>query len=161
MHLFKIGGIQSMNKGRLDRNVGFFLFCVVMCLGAIIASFVQMPQAKAAETPLQREYLKKLDGPVLLRGDYFKAVMSAFADFESELSKNGRAATAPDTPNPSLALWLSKMENYDIHVSQNAGRIIVQFNPTVRGNFMPVLGGGARYEIDKQSFEVLSKTFSK
>jgi hypothetical protein len=110
---------------------------------------------------MQREYLKKLDGSVLLRGDYFKGIMSAYTDFASELSKSASAATAPDTPNPSLALWLSKIENYDIHVSQSAGHIVVQFTPTVRGKFMPVLGGGARYEIDKDSLVILSRIFSK
>jgi hypothetical protein len=110
---------------------------------------------------MQKEYLKKLNAPILLRGDYFKAVMSAYSDFEQELSKNESIAASPDSPNPSLAEWLSKIENYDINVSQSGGRIVVQFNPTVRGKFVPVLGGGARYEIDAGSFLVLSKSFSK
>jgi hypothetical protein len=126
-----------------------------------VTALTTIPLAHAAETPMQREYLKKLEEPVLLRGDYFNAILSAYADFESELSKNATAAAAPDSPNPSLALWLSKIENYDIHVSQSSGHIVVQFNPTVRGKFLPVLGGGARYEIDAGSFKVISKIFSK
>jgi hypothetical protein len=75
--------------------------------------------------------------------------------------KNANAASAADTPNPSLASWLSKIENYDINVSQSGRHIVVIFNPTVRGKFMPVLGGGARYEIDKETFAILKKDFSK
>ncbi len=160
MHMFQL--THLIQSARSRRKVGGFgesrVFFAPLLLGATIAIF---PLAQAAETAMQLEYLKKLDEPVLLRGDYFKATMSAYSDFESELSKNARAATAADTPNPSLASWLSKIENYDIHVSQSAGRVVVQFNPTVRGKFMPVLGGGARYEIDKESFVILSKVFSK
>lgn len=162
MHMFQLD--HHIQSARSRRKVGGFaksLFFVALLLLPMIATVAISPPAQAAETPMQREYLKKLDEPVLLRGDYFKATMSAYSDFESELSKNASAATAADTPNPSLASWLSKIENYDIHVSQSAGHIVVQFNPTVRGKFMPVLGGGARYEIDKASFAILSKVFSK
>ena len=162
MHMFQLGHqiLSAKSRGKIG---GFAesLFFFALLLLPMIATVANVPLVQAAETPMQREYLKKLDGPVLLRGDYFKATMSAYSDFESELSKNASAATAADTPNPSLASWLSKIENYDIHVSQSAGHIVVQFNPTVRGKFMPVLGGGARYEIDKTSFSILSKVFSK
>ncbi len=143
----------------MGSGFGVAFFCLMLL--ATVTALAIIPRVRAAETPMQREYLKKLEEPVLLRGDYFNAILSAYSDFEIELSKNARAATAPDSPNQSLALWLSKIENYDIHVSQSGGRIVVQFNPTVRGKFMPVLGGGARYEIDMESFKVLSKSFSK
>jgi hypothetical protein len=155
---------HQIQSAKSRRKIGSFaesLLFFALLLLPIIATVANIPLVQAAETPMQREYLKKLDEPVLLRGDYFKATMTAYSDFESELSKNASAATAADTPNPSLASWLSKIENYDIHVSQSAGHIVVQFNPTVRGKFMPVLGGGARYEIDKTSFSILSKVFSK
>jgi hypothetical protein len=162
MHMFQLDrknwSASSRRKARLFSE-SMFYFALMLLL--MIATIAIIPRARAAETPMQREYLKKLDEPVLLRGDYFKAAMSAYSDFESELSKNASAATSANTPNPSLASWLSKIENYDIHVSQSAGHIVVQFNPTVRGKFLPVLGGGARYEIDKGSFAILSKVFSK
>lgn len=162
MHVLQLDhNFQSTKNRRKGGRSGVSLFSLTLLLLPMIAILATIPRALAAETPMQRAYLKRLDEPVLLRGDYFKATMSAYSDFEHELSKNASAATAPDTPNPSLASWLSKIENYDIHVSQSAGHIVVQFNPTVRGKFMPVLGGGARYEIDKVSFTILSKVFSK
>jgi hypothetical protein len=161
MHLFQLNTDQCGKNPRMSGRFGVLSFRLALLLIATVTILAATPQAQAAETPMQKAYLKKLDGPILLRGDYFKAILSAYSDFERELSKNASAATAPDTPNPSLAAWLSKIENFDIHVSQSGGRIIVQFNPTVRGNFVPVLGGGARYEIDSVSFVVLSKVFSK
>jgi hypothetical protein len=96
---------------------------------------------QSAPRSIRRERLT-VDEPMLLRGDYFRATMSAYLDFESELSKKASAATAADSPNLSLASGLSKIENYDIHVTQSAGHIVVQCNPTVPRKFMPVFGGG-------------------
>ena len=134
---------------------------VLLIVGALLGQPIGVAHAQSSPTPMQKEYLKKLEGPIILRGDYLKAILSAYSYFGSELSKNERAAAAPDTPNKELAAWLSKIEDYDIHVSQTRDAIVVDFTPTVRGNFMPVLGGGAHYEIDKTSFEIRSRVFSK
>jgi hypothetical protein len=161
MHMFKlIRHIPFASKRRRISSLtkSFIVFLLTL---SVLASLLSTSCAQAAETPMQHEYLKKLDQPILLRGDFFKATMSAYSDFKSELLKNANAASAVDTPNPSLASWLSKIENYDINVSQSGGHIVVTFNPTVRGKFMPVLGGGARYEIDKETFAILKKDFSK
>jgi hypothetical protein len=53
----------------------FFVFLLTL---SVLASLLGTPCAQAAETPMQREYLKKLDQPILLRGDFFKATMSAY-----------------------------------------------------------------------------------
>lgn len=132
----------------------------IVSLSAVVA-FSNGAGAQSSLTPMQKEYLEKLDGPITLRGDYFKAVQVAYSDFESELAKNASAALSPDTPNRELAEWTSKVENYDVQITKNGGAISVNFISTVRGKFMPVLGGGAHYEINASSFRIESKLSSK
>jgi len=112
-------------------------------------------------TPAQAAYLEKLNQPVLLRGDYFRATMVAYDDFSHNLRRNAEAATLPETQNKPLAEWLSKIEDFDIDVSQTKDSFILDFRPTVRGSFGPVFGGGARYVVDRISFKITSRTFSK
>jgi hypothetical protein len=131
---------------------------------SVLAATLCVPFAASSSwalTPAQEAYLKKLDAPILLRGDYFNAVMAAYKDFADELAKNAAAAKSADTPNKQLADWLSKIEHFDIQVEQTKESFIVEFGPTVRGNFLPVLGGGARYVIDRNTFTITSRIFSK
>lgn len=139
----------------------WFLRLTALASFASAAVFIGAAESQPALTPMQREYLKKLEGPIILRGDYFKAVSVAYSDFEKELSKNADAARAPDAPNKALLDWTSKIENYDIHIAKKGELISVDFIPTVRGNFMPVLGGGGHHDVSGSSFQIESKLLSK
>ena len=58
---------------------------------------------------MQREYLKKLDGPILLRGDYFKAVLTAYSDFSGELTKKEAAGTLQTLQTGNSQLGCQKL----------------------------------------------------
>lgn len=109
--------------------------------------------------PAQKEYLTKLDEPIILRGDFFRAVMAAYEDFGKLLRK--RAQEAPTATNQMLTERLSKVDNFDINVERSEGTIVVEFVVTVRGGHDPVFGGGARYIIDGTTFAITEKIYSK
>jgi hypothetical protein len=141
---------------------------VVSYLGAMLvslilaASFVSGASSAESELrPAQKDFLKKLDEPIILRGDYFKAVMVVYEDFSHRLAENEAAAKSATGGNPELSQWLSKIEHYDIHVEQNPSSYIVQIGPTIRGDAPTVFGGGARYVIDRKSFEITEKVMLK
>jgi hypothetical protein len=157
-------GLPDMSRNSVSAGRSYTTLAVhaVFFAGLYMAAlFASVASAQSTAKPLQKEYLKKLEGPIILRGDYFKAVQSAYSDFENELSKNARGALAADTPNKALAEWTSKIENYDIHITKTGETISIDFIPTVRGDFMPVLGGGAHYVVNGSSFRIESKLFSK
>ena len=134
------------------------LFASALALGLVVPTAARAgPPAKK----LQREYLRELEKPIVLRGDYFKAVMAAYADFAKQLSRYGAVATASRSRSKELTIWVSKIEDYDIRVSQKGEIITVMFIPTVRGNFLPVLGGGATYAVDDRSFMIRSRILPK
>ena len=163
MRVFKIEAARRGLKSRLTTHgpaISLVYALLLACLGATVL-YPNGTQAQSPLTPMQSEYLKKLEGPIILRGDYFKAVQAAYSDFANELAKNASAALAPDSPNKALAEYASKVENYDIHITKTGEKIGVNFIPTVRGNFMPILGGGAYYEVNASSFQIESKHFSK
>jgi hypothetical protein len=120
---------------------------------------VALPCAKGEppQTPQAREYLRKLDEPIILRGDYFKATLAAYNDFLQVLATN---ATAP-SGNKDLNTKLSKIENFDISIQQSNSSYTVQIGPTLRGDMPVVFGGGATYQIDKKTFSIQSKTLLK
>ena len=65
-----------------------------LCLVVLSLIFSTAP---FAETPIPaslvaREYLQNLEKPIILRGDYFKAVTVAYDDFERILQKRRAAA---------------------------------------------------------------------
>lgn len=133
---------------------------------------VALPYAKGEvpETPQAKEYLKKLDEPIILRGDYFKAALVAYNDFLQVLAMNAAAAntrapadnTIPMSPGgKDLYTKLSKIENFDISIQQSDSSYTVQIGPTLRGDMPLVFGGGARYQVDKQTFSIKSKTLLK
>jgi hypothetical protein len=139
-----------------------FVAVAVLCL-------VWFPCAKgeSPETSQAHEYLRKLDQPVLLRGDYFKAALVAYSDFLQVLAMNAALVNtegAPDSNAPvplrnnGLYAKLSKIENFDINIEQSDSYYTVQIGPTLRGDMPLVFGGGVRYQIDKSTFSIKSKT---
>ena len=135
---------------------GIAMLLVELTLGAIVAPSSSC--AQAVPTPAQKAFLQKLNQPIILRGDYFKAVLVAYDDFSRKLAENESAGKLPTDTNPELARWLSKIEHYDIHVEQTKSTYIVQIGPTVREDAPTVFGGGERYVINRKSFRISEKT---
>jgi hypothetical protein len=106
----------------------------------------------------QKEYLKKLDGPVLLRGDYFKAITIAYEDFAKRLARDESKSKILNGEEATRFQWLSHIENYDINIEQTDTMFIVYFSPTVRGDAPIILGGGIKYEFDRKTFQMAEKT---
>lgn len=96
------------------------------------------------------QFMKNPDMPVILRGDYFRAVQAAFGDFSKVLVE--RAAEGSPIP---------KIENYDIHIEQTARTFVVWFRPTMRDPDHIVMGGGVTYTIDRNTFLIATRAFSK
>jgi hypothetical protein len=131
---------------------------------ATLLCVVALPYAKGEvpQTPQAKEYLRKLDEPIILRGDYFKATLVAYNDFLQVLAANAAAAnmhTSPD--NAESYTKLSKIENFDMTIQQSDSSYTVQIGPTSRGDMPLVFGGGARYQIDRKTFSIISKTLLK
>src|ERR1700731_3197096 len=72
-----------------------------LCTAMLVTLIAMFPVERSlAETPLnpaQKEYLTKLDEPIILRGDFFRAVMADYDDFGRLLRK--RAQGAPTATN--------------------------------------------------------------
>jgi hypothetical protein len=144
--------------GLIWRNVALV---TLMMLPAILLTREAGAGADSKLSPAQQAYLKQLDGPTLLRGDYLRAILVAYDDFSHELDKNAADSKAPGTQNKKLAEWLSRIEHFDIRVSRTDEGFVVEFGPTVRNDAMTVFGGGGRYVINEKSFAISSKILSK
>jgi|ERR1700735_970922 len=136
------------------------LILLTVTLVGILAPSLRPAQGAELSTA-QKEYLRKLDAPVVLRGDYFRAVTVAYADYSKTLaayqarSKNGSGERA------STLQWLSHIENYDIRVEQTNTTFVVSFPPTVRGDAPIIMGGVTQYEIDRKTFQIRGKSTGK
>lgn len=119
------------------------------------------PQSQLTLSAAEQRQVKALDRPVILRGDYFKAVESAYSDFGKYLALKRTQSAPQGEDNRKLVDWLSRIENYDIHVRQLSASYQVRFEVTLRNDAPPVFGGGASYLIDGSSFRIIRKTFSK
>jgi hypothetical protein len=112
-----------------------------------------------APSSAAREYLKEIEKPIVLRGDYFKAVTVAYEDFLRTLtSRRTNAESAATASERDQLLYLSKIENYDINVRHTESTYIVAFGVTFRGGdpYM-VMGGGLRYVLDRSTFAIKEK----
>ena len=97
-----------------------------------------------------KQFMASPDSPIVLRGDYLRAVTIAYRDFST--SKTFRSARQD-------AKGRVEIENYDFSVDLTSKLFIVQFGPKVRGDPSHVVfGGGARYEIDRASFKIVDRT---
>ena len=112
-------------------------------------------------TPQAKEYLRKLDEPIILRGDFFKAALVAYNDFLKVLEMSAAEANMSAPEKKDLYTKLSKIENFDMSIEQSESLYTVQIGPTLRGDMPMVFGGGARYQIDKETFSIKSKTLLK
>lgn len=137
---------------------------LLLLLGPLVLSIYMgsLQSARGAElTAAQKEYLKKLDGPIVLRGDYFKAISVAYQDFSKRLAANEAKSKIHDGDAATTLQWLSHIENYDIDIEQTDAAFIVYFSATVRGDAPMILGGIVKYEIDRKTFGITEKSTHK
>ena len=138
-----------------------------MVVAALLYAFaVPCSWGEQPYTPQAKEYLRKLDEPIILRGDYFRAAMVAYKDFlHSRLAKNAKLANAYSangqlhSRNVDVYTMLSKIENFDFHIQQSDSTYTVEIDPTLRGDMPLMFGGGMVYEIDKKTFVIKSKGY--
>ena len=162
----------SYNRSARRGSMGDLLMLSKLIPVATILCVVALPYAKGdvPETPRAKEYQRKLDEPIVLRGDYFKAALVAYNDFLQVLALNAAEAntrlpadsTIPMSPSgKDLYAKLSKIENFDISIQQSDSSYTVQIGPTLRGDMPLAFGGGVRYQIDKETFSIKSKVLLK
>lgn len=151
----------SRNLPRNPENPALGSSAALMLLGLIIFGiFAPSPRpAHGAElSAAQKEYLKKLDGPVVLRGDHFKAITIAYKEFAKRLERDEFKSKTLGGEEATTFQWLSRIENYDIHIEQTDTQFIVFFSPTVRGDAPIIMGGVTEYEIDRKTFQLTGKS---
>ena len=108
-----------------------------------------------------KQFMAAPDNPIILRGDYLKATVIAYRDFEKQKAGQSKDTAPPQRSESADDTDVSKMDNYDVSIDLTAKSYIVQIGPSVRDPSHVVFGGGARYVIDRSSFRVLSRTFLK
>lgn len=136
----------------------FGLLTVVVLIGVVLLFLQQTVfSQQLILSTAARKQLRELEKPIVLRGDYFRAVQVAYEDFSHELANKESGAKSLDADSEKLVHWLARIENYDIHVDQSPSSYIVQFDVTMRNHAPLVFGGGARYIIDRTTFVVTEK----
>ncbi|HWX35835.1 MAG TPA: hypothetical protein VNZ53_51515 [Steroidobacteraceae bacterium] len=149
--------ISTQSGRRRPPFARLLLALITLIFHPLFVQAVHGAELSAAQT----EYLKKLDEPVLLRGDYFKAITIAYEDFSKRLARNESKSKIVNGAETTRFQWLSHIQNYDIHIEQTDTMFLVYFSPTVRGDPPIILGGVAKYEIDRKTFQVAAKTTIK
>lgn len=127
------------------------LICIFsLAFMPLLNVFADKPEQPASV----KEYLASLEQSIVLRGDYLKAVDVAYRDDFLEHIQSRKGGTF-------LSDFLSKIENYDVHIEQKENYFIVTFGPTMRNNAPDIFGGGARYLIDSKRFIIKEKIYTK
>ena len=129
------------------------------CLTILFCSW-SSAQESQLDTSM-REFLNNPDRPVVLKGDYLKALLLAYDDFETILTKHAKDAGAPGSANPELARRLAQVEAYDIQIELHDQTYLVRFVPTIRDQAHVTFGGGATYMIGRKDFKIIDRTLSK
>jgi hypothetical protein len=142
-------------SARLSFRAGLATFIV------FIVAVSGMCLADEATNSVTEQFMRNPDLPVIVRGDYFKAIEVAYRDFSKVLSRRARESKSLAGSLSELELRLSKIENYDIHVEQAPSSYTVWFRPTMRDTNYIVMGGGATYTVDGSTFSIIKVTFSQ
>ncbi len=99
---------------------------------------------------------------VVIKGDYFRASVVAYEDFSRKLRQRVQETAAPGgTGSKELTRYLSRIENFDIHVGFGHGRYNVSMIPHASKDFPGGFGGDALYVIDAKEFKIVDKHFGK
>jgi hypothetical protein len=117
--------------------------------------------ADEASSSVTAQFMNNPNLPVIVRGDYFKAIQVAYKDFSIILAERAKGTLSSNTELSKQADWISKVENYDIHVKQTASEYTVWFRPTMRNTDHIVMGGGVTYTIDQKTFTITNTVRSK
>jgi hypothetical protein len=142
-------------SARLSFRAGLATFIV------FVVAVSGMCLADEATNSVTEQFMRNPDLPVIVRGDYFKAIEVAYRDFSKVLSRRARESKSFAGSLSELELRLSKIENYDIHVEQAPSSYTVWFRPTMRDTNYIVMGGGAAYTVDGSTFSIIKVAFSK
>lgn len=142
-------------SARLSFRAGLATFIV------FVVAVSGMCLADEATNSVTEQFMRNPDLPVIVRGDYFKAIEVAYRDFSKVLSRRARESKSFAGSLSELELRLSKIENYDIHVEQAPSSYTVWFRPTMRDTNYIVMGGGATYTVDGSTFSIIKVAFSQ
>ena len=134
-----------------------------IAIAAMVLTSLESRVVLADESPsdVTERFIEHPDLPIIVRGDYFKAIKVAYDDFAKDLAGRAEESRSSHSGNRELALRTSRIENYDVHVEQTPSSYMVWFRPTMRDTTNIVFGGGATYVIDRRQFSITSKTKSK
>ena len=133
----------------------------IFTIAAILWFWTGVCAADDASSAVTARFMNNPDLPVIVRGDYFKAIQVAYNDFSVILAERARTAPTDDGELRKLADWISKLENYDIHVEQTSTAYTVWFRPTMRDPDHGVMGGGVTYTVDRRTFTIANVVRSK
>lgn len=97
-----------------------------------------------------------ISNTVTLSGDLLKACMVAYSDFSSKIKDN---LSLPDL-SEQLKDHMSKIENYDVKITTNAGTYTIRFSPKVSEKWR-IFGGAATYTVRKSDFTLIGKLYEK
>jgi len=96
-----------------------------------------------------------LNDELVVRGDYFRAMMVAYDDFSKQLAESTKG------PNKEFSDHMSRIENYNFKVAAGPARYVVWITPRMSDDYPVIFGGQGTYILDAQTFKVLEKHFSK
>jgi hypothetical protein len=128
----------------------------MVCILLLVSSAVSADDAHMASA--FKQFMAAPDGPIILRGDYFKAALIAYRDFAKVVAPSLQDGTAHD---PKQARNRPDIRDYDISIDQTPAVFIVQFGAANRDPSHVVFGGGAKYTIDRASLKILNRTLLK
>lgn len=128
-------------------------------LSSVLAAACLAARSQELEKPERlKDFIAKLDEPVIVRGDFLKAINAAYTlDFALAFLKQAPSPADASTEK----VWFSIIEDYDIAVQMEGGHYLVSFFRTLRGDAPDSFGGGAKYVVDGRTFQLLSKTYTK
>jgi hypothetical protein len=125
--------------------------------GDDVPQTLRRPDDRVPLSPGAIAELKKLERPIVLRGDFLRASIVAWDDFlQRKTASLDKDKGRPDFDPASAELleYLLRMESYDIRVEKSSSQIIVYIGATLRENAPIVFGGDARYWIDSHTFKI-------
>ena len=84
-----------------------------------------------------------VNAEVIIRGDYFHGATVAYQDYRSKLFERLTfSGPTPPTPDQTkFSEYLSKIENYNIEVSDGGGHYVVRIYPRLSQDHPVVFGG--------------------
>ena len=131
-------------------QVNYYIKLILLCVLSFYLS----------STPLYSFANEKLnlatDGSIIIKGEIFKGCMIAYDDFLKEIEKKYRNKSS------DMAIYLSKIENYDVELDQDDTSYFISFYPrTSLKDKMIIKGGATKYTINKSDFKLIHKEYQR